>query len=174
MLTDPCKMTDYERAQLDAYYWWDRTCWEWVSVSSLLTQIKEYTNNKKTLAWQNEETDDLSKKSWSSEPPSLLDVMSQLNSQKRTEDKNLVWYRIYSGESRYNSEFSNGLNEKFTVVFDDITEQFGHSQRAAMASDLSYELTKFKWLVEQVGAAMKEAKQLEKDLKDIADYQCSM
>jgi hypothetical protein len=70
--------------------------------------------------------------------------MNQLNSQKRTEDKNLVWYRIYSGESRYNSEFSNGLNEKFTVVFDDITEQFGHSQRAAMASDLSYELTKFK------------------------------
>ena len=66
------------------------------------------------------------------------------------------------------------MNEKFTVVFDDITEQFGHSQRAAMASDLSYELTKFKWLVEQVGAAMKEAKQLEKDLKDIADYQCSM
>jgi hypothetical protein len=29
-------------------------------------------------------------------------------------------------------------------------------------------------LVEQVGAAMTEAKQLEKDLKDIADYQCSM
>jgi hypothetical protein len=43
-----------------------------------------------------------------------------------------------------------------------------------MASDLSYELSKFKWLVDQVGAAMKEAKQLEKDLQDIADYQCSM
>ena len=55
-----------------------------------------------------------------------------------------------------------------------MTEQLEHSQRAAMASDLSYELTKFKWLVDQIDAAMKWAKELEKDLQDIADYQCSM
>ena len=174
MLTDPCKMTDYERAQLDAYYWWDRTCWEWISVSSLLAQIKEYTNNKKTLAWQNEETDDLSKKSWSSGAPSSLDVTNELDQKKRTRDKDLVWHRIYSWESLYNPEFSRNMNEELTVIFDDISDQYGHSQRAAMASDLSYELSKFKWLVEQVNTAMNAATELRKDLQDIADYQCSM
>ena len=174
MLTDPCKMTDYERAQLDAYYWWDRTCWEWISAATLLTQIKEYTNIKKTLAWQGEKNDDLSKKSWSSESPSFLNVMSQLNGQNRTEDKNLVWHRIYSWESLYNPELSRNMNDEFTEIYADISEQFEHSQRAAMALDLSYELTKFKWLVEQVSAAMSTATELRKDLQDIADYQCSI
>jgi hypothetical protein len=43
-----------------------------------------------------------------------------------------------------------------------------------MASDISYELFKFKWLVDQVNTAMRSASQLRKDLQDIADYQCSM
>ena len=168
MLTDPCQLTDYERAQLEAYYGWDRTCWEWISVSSVIGQVK------KTLAWQAEETDDLSKKSSTWEHPSSLDVMGGLNKQRTTEDKNLFWYRVYSGESRYNPEFSNNMNGEFTVIFDDINEQLWHSQRAAMASDLSYELTKFRWLVDQIKSAEIEADKLEKDLKKIADYQCSM
>jgi hypothetical protein len=43
-----------------------------------------------------------------------------------------------------------------------------------MASDLSYELVKIKWLVNQVDAAMIWADELRKHLQDIADYQCSM
>ncbi len=168
VLTDPCKLTDYEKAQLEAYYGWDRTCWEWTSVSSVIWQVK------KTLAWQSEETDDLSKKSSSSGSPSSLDVVDELNKQRTAEDKNLLWYRVYSGESRYNPEFSNSMNGEFTVIFDDINEQLWHSQRAAMASDLSYELTKFRWLVDQIKSAEVEAGKLEKDLKKIADYQCSM
>lgn len=174
VLTDPCQMTDYERAQLDAYYWWDRTCWEWISVSSLLAKIKEYENNKKTLNWQTEMSDNLVKDAWSSEPPSLLNVAWSLSQLESTEDMRLMWYRLYSGESTYNSEFSYGMNYEFSKTFNEVTEQLEHSQRAAMSSDLSYELTKFKWLVDQIDAAMKWAKELEKDLQDIADYQCSM
>lgn len=174
MLTDPCKMTDYERAQLDAYYWWDWTCWEGISVSSLLAQISEYSNNKKTLLWQWWETDNVTKQSASWEPPSVLDVMGQLNKQKNTEEKNLLWYRVYSGESVYNSEFSNSMNNEFVVIFGDVQEQYGHSQRAAMASDLTFELAKFKWLVEQISSAMKAAWELKDDLQAIVDYQCSM
>ena len=173
-LTDNCKMTDYERAQLDAYYWWNRSCGEWDSVAELLAGIKEFDENKKTLAWQWGETDDLNKKSSSSQPPSLLNVMDDLKRQKTTEDKNLVWYRAYSWESLYNSEFSYNMNDKFTEAFDDINEQFWHSQMAAMASDLSYQLTKFKWLVAQINTAMEWASELKKHLQDIADYQCSM
>ena len=174
MLTDPCKMTDYERAQLDAYYWWDWECGEWISVSSLLAGIKDYLNNKKTLLNQWGENDDLSKKSASSEPPSVLNVIDQLNNQKNTSDRELVRHRIYSGESLYNPEFSNGMNNEFTVIFDDVQEQYGHSQRAAMASDLTFELAKFKWLVEQISTAMKAAWELKDDLQAIVDYQCSM
>ena len=173
-LTDPCEMTDYERAQLDAYYWWDWNCWEWVSVSSLLAGIKEYEKNKKTLLWQWGENTDLTKQSASSEPPSVLDVINQLNKKNNTADREVVWYRIYSGESVYNPEFSNDMNSEFTVIFNDVQEQYWHSQRAAMASDLTFELSKFKWLVEQISTAMKAAWELKDDLQAIVDYQCSM
>jgi hypothetical protein len=55
-----------------------------------------------------------------------------------------MWYRVYSGKSSYNTEFSNNMNIEFISVSNDVIEQFGHSQRAAMASDLSYELIKVK------------------------------
>jgi hypothetical protein len=36
------------------------------------------------------------------------------------------------------------MNNELAVVFDDISEQWENSQRAAMASDLSFELTQIK------------------------------
>ena len=100
--------------------------------------------------------------------------MEELNGQKDIDGKNVSWYGVYGGKSSYNPEFSNSMNDEFIMVFEDITEQFWHSQRAAMASDLSYELVKIKWLVNQVDAAMSSAEKLEKHLQDIKDYQCSM
>ena len=203
VLTDPCKMSDYERAQLDAYRWWNRECWEWISLSTVLwnkknskknggnksenkgsasasspwelvQKSKEYQIARKTLAEQSESFDSLTKRAWSSTPPSVLNVIWGLNEEEFTEGKELLWHNIYDGESRYNPEFSYGMNYEFYRIYSEITEQFENSQRAAMASDISYELFKFKWLVEQVNKAMKSASQLRKDLQDIVDYQCSM
>ena len=174
ILTDPCQMTDYERALLEAYWWGTWTCWEWISVSSILSKVKSYSNNKKTLASQWEKSETLIKGSSSWKPPSSYDMVDELNKQKTTEDKDLVWYRSYWWDYKYNSEFSNDMNNELAVVFDDISEQWENSQRAAMASDLSFELTQIKWLVNQVEEAMSKAELLRKDLQDIADYQCSM
>ena len=206
VLTDPCRMSDYERAQLDAYWWWDRECWEWISLSTvfwnkknskktgsktsgsaeskgsasastpweLMQRSKEYQIMKKSLAEQSESFDSLTKRAWSSTPPSVLNVMWDLNKKEFTEDKELLWYKVYYGESRYNSEFSYGMDNEFSDIYHEITERYENSQRAAMASDISYELFKIKWLVNQVNTAMKSASQLRKDLQDIADYQCSM
>ena len=174
VFTDPCEMTDYQRAQLDAYYWWDRKCWEWISLSSLFAKIREYERLKKTLAEQGDEMDDLIKESTSSNPPSVLDVEWDLEVQKSTEDRTLLWYTTYSGKSSYNPEFSHSMNDDFVMIFDDIIEQYDHSSKVIISSDLSYELIKIKWLVNQVDAAMVSAKKLEWDLQKIADYQCSM
>jgi len=171
---DPCEMTDYESALIEAYWWWEWHCGEWVSVATMLAQIKEYEKNQKAAAWESEKSDNLTKSSSTSEPPSLLDVISDLNKAESTEDKKVIRYRIYSGESVYNPEFSYEINYELSKIFDDVTDDFEHSERAAMASDLSYQLVKIKWLVDQVGAAMNWAKKLEKDLQDIANYQCSM
>ena len=174
VLTDPCQMSDYQRAQLDAYYWWDRQCWEWISLSSLFSQISKYARNKKTIAWQSENADNLAKDSSNGEPPSSFDLMWDLNSQETTEGKQIVWYWAYLWKVAYNPEFSSKMNDEFVDVFDDINEQVGHSQRAAIMIDLSYELAKIKWLVNQVDAAMVWASELRKTLQDVADYQCSM
>jgi hypothetical protein len=63
---------------------------------------------------------------------------------KTTKEKEVYWYRIFSGESTYNSEFSDVMNNEFYTVFEDTYEEFGNSKSAAMASDLSYELVKIK------------------------------
>jgi hypothetical protein len=55
-----------------------------------------------------------------------------------------MWYRLYSGASLYNTEFSRSINDSFFVVFDDVEEDFKSSQIEAMASDLSFELIKIK------------------------------
>ena len=209
VLTDPCQMSDYQRAQLDAYRWWNWQCWEWISLASLIwnknnnknnknggdkndnwggnkgsasastpweliERAKEFQSTKKALAEQSESFDSLTKKAWSSIPPSVLNVISDLNEEEYTEGKGLVWHKIYDGKALYNSEFSYGMNYEFSRIYREITEQFENSQRSAMASDISYELFKFKWLVDQVNTAMRSASQLRKDLQDIADYQCSM
>ena len=174
VLTDPCKMSDYERAQIDAYWWWDWTCWEWISISDVYQPIKDYINNKKAMRWQNEKADNVVKSSSSSSAPSMLDVVWNINKLKSTEEKEVMWYRVFSGETIYNPEFSNALHNDFYAVFDEVSEEFSSSKSAAMALDLSYELAKVKWLVNQVDEAMTSADQLRRDLQDIADYQCSM
>ncbi|MBO7094966.1 hypothetical protein J6V86_02035 [bacterium] len=55
-----------------------------------------------------------------------------------------MWYRVFSGETIYNPEFSNALHNDFYAVFDEVSEEFSSSKSAAMALDLSYELAKVK------------------------------
>ena len=173
---DPCEMTDYERALIEAYLWWEWVCkgWKWDSVAAMLAKIEEYEKNKKTAAWESEKSDNLTKSSSNPQPPSLFDLISDLSEAESTEDKKVIRYRIYSGESAYNPEFSYDMNYELLKIFSDVTDDFEHSERAAMASDLSYQLVKIKWLVDQVGAAMNWATELRKDLQDIVNYQCSM
>jgi hypothetical protein len=44
---------------------------------------------------------------------------------------------------------------------------------SAQSSDLSRELIKIKWLIEQIQTVEDQSKKLEKSLKEIADYQCA-
>jgi hypothetical protein len=74
----------------------------------------------------------------------VLNVISDLNEEEYTEGKGLVWHKIYDGKALYNSEFSYGMNYELSRIYREITEQFENSQRSAMASDISYELFKFK------------------------------
>jgi hypothetical protein len=53
-----------------------------------------------------------------------------------------------------------------------VEEDFKSSQIEAMASDLSFELIKIKWLVDQVDSAMGMAGVLKRDLEELVGLQC--
>ena len=173
VLTDPCNMSDYEMAQLRAYRWGDWKCWEWISLSSLYLKMKSYVNNKNFMKAQWSATDNITKEAWRAEAEPIWNIASKIELQKTTEDKRLTWYRLYSGATLYNTEFSRSINDSFFVVFDDVEEDYGSSQIEAMASDLSFELLKIKWLVDQVDAAMGMAGELKRDLEELVGLQCA-
>lgn len=172
ILTDPCNMSDYEMAQLRSYWWGDWECWEWISLSSMYLKMKWFVNNKSFMEAQWGSTDNVTKQAWRWEAEPIWNIASKIESQKTTEEKRSVWYRLYSGASLYNTEFSRSINDSFFAVFDDVEEDFRSSQIETMASDLSFELIKIKWLVDQVDSAIGMAGVLKRDLEELVGLQC--
>ena len=165
---DPCDLSEYELAQLQAFLWPDFNCQD----RDVYLQLKEYVNNKKIQNQQRRNITNLLKHA-AKVKTSSLDVVWNLWTSITTSDKEVLWFRYYSWESRYNPEFSLTMNTEFNWIFEDVMNSFDQSENAAMELDISYELVKFKWLVDQIDAVMKSADELEKHLQDIADYQCS-
>lgn len=173
LLSDPCNMSDYEMAQLESYRWWDWKCWEWISLSSLYLKMKWYVNNKSFMEAQVDSTDNVTKQAWRSEANPIWNIASKIELQKTTEDKRLMWHKLYSGATLYNTEFSRSINDSFFMVFDDVEEDFSSSQIESMAADLTFELIKIKWLVDQVDEAMAAAASLKQHLEELVALQCA-
>ena len=200
LVKDPCNMSDYEMAQLRAYWWWDWTCWEWVWLSSVW-KLKNGVSSafKKWISWIKNWVSVV--KNWvssafkkikeyfrnkkvqikkDSKPNTAIDVGANSNKWDNwalrwttTQEKQQQFVKEYWTNENYNSEFNENIRNELLLLYDEMQDDFLQSQSTSSQWDFSYELVKIRWLIDQVEATSNAASSLEKSLQKIADYQCN-
>ena len=194
LLTDPCNMSEYEMAQLRAYWWWNWKCWdgvglsstflgvkEWISavanwVSSAYWQVKEYLREKKAQRELMKQRKNLSENAASNLwdlLDRLKDVSKKIRESSTTQEKQGIMTDIYWTWIKYNPEFKDDILNDFLFIYEWTMEDYKLSQQTAIESDFSYELKKIRWLVDQLDEVIDKAGSLEKNLQKISDYQCN-
>jgi len=175
LLTDPCNMTEYEMAQLRAYRWSDWECWKWVGVSSIVNTVKDFPKIKEAIAKHVEGVITQIKES---AKEIAKNYKKEISNAKTTAEKSQKWKDIFWTWVTYNPEFSEKMYEEYQDIYKSTMNEFLLSQLNATASDLSEELSRIKWLVDQLDSAsdaiwQESWKWLRKTLLDIANYQCT-
>ena len=180
-LKTPCEsLTDYEMAQLKAYWWPQWTCgWVNVSVSSNLSEVRDYFKEKKAQNSQKEKEETPLK--FANKPEAkdvtIWDLWERMQELKTTQEREMLYRRVYSWNEVFNSDFLFELNFDFLTVYNQTVEQYAQDQEDAIAADISDILPRGKWVLDQVGAAIKGTTAQNKDdglnynLQQIADYQ---
>lgn len=171
---DRCNMSYYEMAQLRAYWWWDWNCSQsLVDVdfdSDLLDVVNDFTSQKGGKQAQDIDKETKYYDKWESQKQS---VWSSVMNGWTSLDMRGLRVDEYGVKSIYNSEFNAELNDALYRHFEDVISEFKQSQQNASAWDLSHELIKIKWLIDEVDGVIISAESLESNLKKISDYQCS-
>ena len=165
-------ISEYEMAQLRAYWWPNRTCWGWFDasldiwdLSPIFSDVQEYSREKKAKKELEEEL----VKSTSSENSSI----SKLLSMTSTSERRKQWYNMFWSGSVYNPQFSLELNSGFENIFKEVMDQYWQSLNNASSSDISDLLPKGEWLLGLVEETIGKTNELKNDLQKIVDKQCS-
>lgn len=165
-------ISEYEMAQLRAYWWPNWTCWKWVNasldlwdLSPVLLEVQKSFREKKA----NQDLEDKMIEGKSSDNSSI----SKLLSFTSTSEKKQQWYNMFWSGSNYNPQFSSELNSGFENIFEEVMNQYWQSLDNASSSDISDLVIKGGWLLNQVNKTMEKTDELKDVLQDIADKQCS-
>lgn len=173
---DPCKeITEYEMAQLRAYWWSDRQCGQWLSIQEALLKTKEYFNNKKAEREEKEKPETLLKMTDKPESKNTIvtELTDKLKEKKSTVEREQQWFRVFGSSERYNSDFVYELDSGFVAVFETTMVQFAQDQEDGIAADISDILPRGKWILDQQDAAIRETNKLNGHLQQVADYQAA-
>jgi hypothetical protein len=111
--------------------------------------------------------------------------MKKLNVMGSTSEKTNYWFQLYWAWKewdwkRYNVEFKKELWDLLVSDYEQIILEYNQSQHNAASSDLSSQLKKIRWVLEQVKTTIKSSGKvsgkkelwLEYRLRKIADKQC--
>lgn len=164
-----CDLSDYEMAQLRAYRWPWWTCNE--NFVDIQSNIKDLFWNKKVKKKQTEKTTNLAEKQTQMESSNSQSKSSKNLSDLKNRSEN--WYSWFWGASIYNSAFSEDLYYEILLSNQEMWGDYEQSQNNAEFSDISYELSKIKWLLDTVDSSVTSAEKLRGHLKSISDYQCA-
>jgi len=181
-----CDLSEYELAQLRAYWWPDWECGKFVEASVHISKANEYIKNKKSQNDQREKDKTLikyaankllEKTASGAEKIKLFESMNgevyleKMKNASSERDREQMWYKMYL-DNQYNSEFLYDLAWNMMLDYEQIMWDYPQTQRDASSSDFSHELKKIRWLLDQVDEVSKAAVELESQLKKIAKYQC--
>ena len=176
-----CNISDYQMAQLKAYYWNDWTCdnsWTgwWVNIK--FAAPAKFTESKVVLEWEKQNETNLFKEIGSAyyyakTANKLQEQVDNFNNAQTTREKWQAFFKLYGSWYTYSADFDSRFQEDLTDIYYSINSSIVQSQWNAIASDMSYQLIEIKWLLDTVDVAMEKNKELEKPLWEISDYQCS-
>lgn len=160
------KLSEYEMAQLRAYYWGNWTCWDknWLGAINLakgikssiqdnqqnskesLSQIKEEKAKKRTeKKARRQEVRDL-KKSLRDQKKALKETipdMTALSSSSWRENYGVSDYKAWDW-------YTQDLNEEISSIFMDVIRDYEEARYGISSSDLSYELVEIQALLSQI------------------------
>ena len=176
-----CNMSDYQMAQLKAYWWDDWTCtggksWMWWWVDLKLSAPVEYNELKGVIVWM-KDTAVSTIKNWADGTGRVItymkDSLDRFNNSKTTKEKEQAFFELYGSWYVYSPVFSEDLGESLWEIYWSTMDDYKQSQANAAAWDFSYQLIKIKWLLDEVDSVMSWSDGLQDYLQQIADYQCS-
>lgn len=176
LVKGPCDgISDYEMAQLRAYWWPNWTCWEWVNLSSMVSGVSSFLSKTKEYFRQikaKRKNKEKMKKEQEEERNKNLLKITQSNA--TTSEKMFQWYKNFWSETKYNPEFSMKLYSGFVDIYEETIKEYWEALETATDSDTSVLLkSKGKWILDQMDTIMKNGGNLEKALQKIVDKQCS-
>lgn len=169
---DRCNISDYQMAQLTAYRWWDWNCEQWLIDWNISVPV-DYTSIKKSKAEQKKNDKNQQQQEDEAGRVNSDDTVSEVKKQSTTRKRSETWVTMYGTSTVYDSEFSFALYDDFTSLYFDVMTDYTQSKDNAWSSDLSYELIKINWLIEEIKTVAGETSKLETNLRKVADYQCS-
>ncbi len=171
-----CDLSDYEMAQLQAYWWWNWNCNVWLLNTDMsITNTRNYFNEKIAQREQKEKVDNKTKKSTRPESKDKImwDVVDKISEAVSTNERENIRYSVFWSDVRYNSSFSNQLNSDFMWIFQETMDKAYQAQENAIASDISDLFLRANWILKQLDTTMNRTKNLEEELKKIEVKQCS-
>lgn len=168
---DRCNMSDYEMAQLKAYRWGNWECNQSI-VSVNFSYPKDYTSIKKSQKDVDKKTDSQTDAVNDDKNLGSENIWERMRKKLSFNEKSVDRYNEFCTGSWFNSHFMHDVDLAFSDIFYTTMWEFDFSQRTAIAWDISMELIKIKWLLDEIWSVSLEAKQLEEILKKISNYQC--
>ena len=171
-----CDLSDYEMAQLQAYWWWNWNCnvW-WLNADMSITSTRNYFNEKIAQREQKEKEENINNKSTKpkSKDSMIWDVSDKLNAASSTAERQNIRYSVFGGDSRYNPNFSYQLNSDFNWIFEETMDEIYQTQENAIASDISDLFLRAKWILDQLDDTIMNSNNLKDSIKKIEEKQCS-
>lgn len=169
-----CDLSDYEMAQIRAYRWDDWTCDEAVKLYADLPYVWTKKAKQDLRKWEKTsiEWDDLLVE-WSSYSCSSVTSSKDKVYGKPINEMRQERFNIYGEDSEFEPEYLLDMDADISQIYCSIKTESEQSEWVAQASDLSLELIKIRWLIEQIGTLEEQAEKLEERLEKIANYQCA-
>lgn len=176
-----CKMSDYQMAQLKAYWWDDWTCEEWESwvwwwVDLKFSAPMDYNELKSVAIWMKDGAVSVVKASVGATKQFITKIKTNLDkfdNSKTTREKEQVFFELYGSWYTYSPEFKEDFRDSLVSIYSDTMTDYAQSQANAVAWDFSYQLIKIKWLLDEVDSVMSWSDGLQEYLEKIANFQCS-
>lgn len=163
---DPCKdLSEYEMAQLQAYWWGNRTCGQWIN----LFTTKSYISDKFAHSQQKNKRSNGMKKSKSTKQTSNLneEIKKSWNSSERAQK-----FKSIVGTWVLCNDYYIELWDSFLWVFNMTMNEYSQAQENGVSTDFNL-FSEVRWLLDQVDASNDRAGELRKILNQLQGKQCS-